>query len=220
MTTREPYASRAAALKAGVRLEVATVLWMVIEATVSIGSGVAAQSILLTAFGFDSLIELLSGGVLLWRLSAEARKADPERIEQVEQRAALISAVLLALLCLYLVVTVILGIVTRIEPEKSVTGIAISAAAAVLMPLLAWGKRRTNQRLQSVALRADIAETVTCGYMAATVLIGVVLNGLFGLWWIEYVAAIGLLYWLIGETREAWERAREENHATNHLSSE
>lgn len=210
MSTRDRYPGRAAALEAGVRIEIATVLWMLIEAAVAIGAGVAARSVLLTAFGFDSVIELLSGGVLLWRLSVEARGGgDMERVEKTERRAARMSAALLLLLCLYLAFTVVFGLSSHIEPEKSVLGILVSAAAVVTMPLLAWSKRRVNTQLKSPALRADIAESVTCGYMAATVLAGVLLDGVFGVWWFEYVAAVGLLYWLIGETRESWEATRE-----------
>ncbi len=210
MSTSDRYSRHAAALKTGVRIEIATVVWMLIEAAVAVGAGVAARSVLLTAFGFDSVIELLSGGVLLWRLSVEAGGGGLERVEKIERQAEQMSAVLLSLLCLYLVSTVVLGLLFHVEPEKSTAGILVSAAAAVAMPVLAWSKRRVNVELQSPALRADIAESVTCAYMAVTVLAGVVLDVVFGFWWFEYIAAIGLLYWLIGETREAWETTHED----------
>ncbi len=68
-------ADRASALRRGVRLEVLTVIWMAAEAALAIGAGIAARSVLLTAFGFDSVVELLSGIVLLRRLGLEARGA-------------------------------------------------------------------------------------------------------------------------------------------------
>ena len=64
---------RAMAVHAGVRVEQVTIGWMVVEAAVAIGAGVRAHSLLLTAFGLDSIIELVAGGVLLWRLLTEAR---------------------------------------------------------------------------------------------------------------------------------------------------
>jgi divalent metal cation (Fe/Co/Zn/Cd) transporter len=76
------------------------------------------------------------------------------------------------------------------------------------MPLLAWRKRLANRVLDSSALRADIAETVTCAYLAATTLFGVLINALTGLWWVEYVAAFVLLLWLVREAREALEAAQ------------
>ena len=92
---------RREAFRLGVRLEVVTVVWMLAEAGLAIGAGLVARSLLLTAFGFDSVIELVSGVTLLWRLSSEARGSSFERAEWVERRATWISAVLLALLCLY-----------------------------------------------------------------------------------------------------------------------
>jgi divalent metal cation (Fe/Co/Zn/Cd) transporter len=199
---------RGAAIRVGLRLEVFTVAWMAIEAVVAIGAGVAARSVLLTAFGFDSVIELLSGVTLLWWLSAEARGSGTERIEGMERRATQISAVLLVLLCGYLVLTGVGGLVLRLHPEGSAVGVGVSAAAVVVMPMLAWRKRRVNATLDSAAMRADIAETLTCAYMAAATLAGTALNLLAGWWWAEYVAALALLVFIVMETREALEAAR------------
>jgi divalent metal cation (Fe/Co/Zn/Cd) transporter len=200
---------RGAAVRTGVRLEVFTVAWMAVEAVLAIGAGVAARSVLLTAFGFDSVIELLSGVTLLWWLSAEARGASTAHIEGMERRATRISAVLLVLLCAYLVFTGIGGLVLRLHPEGSVLGVSVSAAAVVVMPFLAWRKRRVNATLDSPALRADIAETLTCAYMAAATLAGTALNLLAGWWWAEYLAALALLVFVVLETREAIEAVRE-----------
>ena len=196
-------------MRTGVRLEIFTVAWMALEAVLAIGAGVAARSLLLTAFGFDSVIELLSGVTLLWWLSAESRGSGTARMEGMERRATRISAVLLVLLCAYLVLTGVGGLLLRLHPEGSVLGVAVSAAAVVVMPMLAWRKRRVNATLDSGALRADIAETLTCAYMAAATLAGTALNLLAGWWWAEYVAALALLVFIVMETREAVEAARE-----------
>jgi divalent metal cation (Fe/Co/Zn/Cd) transporter len=76
------------------------------------------------------------------------------------------------------------------------------------MPLLALAKSRANRTISSASLRADIAETTTCAYMAGVTLAGLVVSMLFGLWWVQYVAALALLIWLIPETKEAVEEAR------------
>jgi divalent metal cation (Fe/Co/Zn/Cd) transporter len=199
---------RRAAVRVGVRLEVVTVVWMAIEAALAIGAGIAARSVLLTAFGFDSVIELLSGVTLLWRLSSEARGSGSPNIEDIERRATRISAVLLALLCTYLVLVGLGGLVARLHPEGSVLGVAVSAAAMLAMPVLAWRKRRANVAIGSAALRADIAETITCAYMAAATLAGAGLNLFAGWWWAEYVAALALLVFIALETREAIAAAR------------
>jgi divalent metal cation (Fe/Co/Zn/Cd) transporter len=199
---------RVAAVRSGARLELVTVVWMAVEAVLAIGAGIAARSVLLTAFGFDSVIELLSGAILLWRLSSEARGSDASHIEGVERRATVISAALLALLCAYLVLVGLGGILLQLHPSGSVLGVAVSVVAVIVMPALAWRKREVNLVIGSAALRADIAETVTCAYMAAATLAGAALNLAFGWWWAEYAAALALLVFVVMEAREAIEAAR------------
>lgn len=203
-----PSLERKEAIKSGVRVEAFTVGWMLVEAVVAIGAGVIARSVLLTAFGFDSVIELLSGAALFWRLRAEARAIDASRAEQAERLVVRISAVLLGLLCVYVLVTSIAGLLLRAEPEGSLVGLIVAAAAIVVMPLLAIRKGVLNRTIDSDALRADIVETLTCAYMAGATLVGVALNIVLHWWWADYVAALALLFWLVQETREAIEAAR------------
>ena len=208
----EPAArDRRAAVRAGVRVEVVTLVWMVVEAAASLGAGLVAGSLLLIAFGLDSVIELVTGGILLWRLSVEGRGGHAERVERAEGRAAWVVAVALTLLCVYVLASAVYGLITRARPEASVVGIGISAAAVVVMPGLGLTKRRLATRLGSGALRGDAASSFTCGYMAATVLAGLALNALFHWWWAEDVAAPIFLFWLISETREALKEAHGEH---------
>ncbi|MEO8744987.1 MAG: cation transporter [Candidatus Dormiibacterota bacterium] len=195
--------TRAVAMVRGVRLELITIGWMFAEAAIALGAGILARSVLLTAFGFDSLIELLSGIVLWRRLSAEARGASIKDVERLETRTARISGVLLVLLCAYVLVTSAVGLLLEIKPSGSIVGIAVAAIAIVAMPLLALAKARANRTIRSVALRADVAETITCAYMAGITLAGLGASMLLGLWWVQYVAALALLIWLVPETREA-----------------
>jgi divalent metal cation (Fe/Co/Zn/Cd) transporter len=200
---------RRVALARAVQLEVLTVAWMAAEAVLAIGAGIAARSVVLTAFGVDSVVELLSGIVLLWRLSVETSGADAARVDRVEKRTTLAAAILLSLVSAYVIVSSAGGLVLRIQPEGSVLGIAVAAAAVIAMPLLAAAKHRVNRKLGSAALRADIAETTTCAYMAGVTLAGVALSMLFSLGWVQYLAALVLLVWLLPETKEAWEAARD-----------
>jgi len=186
-------ASRAVAMRRGVRLETLTIAWMLVEAVLSLGAGVSARSVLLTAFGLDSVVELLSGIVVLRRLQGRAGEAVATRI----------SAVLLIALCAYVVLFSLAGLVLRVMPESSLLGIAVSAVAVVVMPVLAQAKRRVNRVLESPSLRADIAESITCAYMAGATLAGLVVSMATGWWWVQYVAALGLLVWLVPEAREA-----------------
>jgi divalent metal cation (Fe/Co/Zn/Cd) transporter len=203
--------SRSAAVALGVRLEVATVVWMAAEAAIALIAGLMARSVLLAAFGFDSVIELMSGLVLLWRLSAESRGGGVERIERAEHTTARASAALLLALCAFVVVSSAVGLLAGLKPEGSLLGIGVAAVAVVAMPALAFAKSRANRLIGSASLRADIAETVTCAYMAGVTLVGVALSMALGLWWLQYVFALVLLVWLVPETREALEATRA-NH--------
>jgi divalent metal cation (Fe/Co/Zn/Cd) transporter len=200
-------ATRALAVRRGVRIEVITVGWMVAEAVVAVWAGVAAHSVLLTAFGFDAVVELLSGIVVLQLLATEAGGADRGRVERLEPTTTRISAVLLVLLCAYVVLTTVGGLVMRLRPEASVVGVGVAAVALVAMPLLANAKRGVNRVINSASLRADIAETISCAYLAAITLAGLAVTAVFGWWWADYVAAFALLIFLVPETREAIEVA-------------
>ena len=203
--------TRTTDIRSGVQIEVISIIWMVIEMAVSIGAGIAARSILLTAFGIDSLIELISGGILLWRLQVESRGGDVERVEQAEHRAEQIVAITLGMLCVYLFISAVYSLIVRSKPETTLLGIGISAAAVVIMPYLALVKRRVSNRIHSEALAGDAVESITCAYMAGTVLIGLLLNTIFGWWWAEHIAALVFLFWLGRETLEAFEEARSES---------
>ncbi len=196
--------ARTEAVSRGLRLEALTIGWMLVEAVVALGAGVGARSVLLAAFGLDSVVELLSGIVLYRRLQVESRGASVEAVDRLEARTTAISAVLLMVLCAFVVLSSIGGVALRIEPEGSLPGIAVSAIAIVAMPLLAWQKRRVNQVLASPSLRADIAETISCAYLAGVTLAGLVMTLLFGWWWAQYIGAFALLIWLVHEAREAF----------------
>jgi len=202
-------ARRSRALGRGIQLEVLTIGWMLVEACVAVGAGILARSVLLTAFGVDSVVELLSGIVLLARLRLESSGGAAYDVERLEARTTAISAVLLLLLCVFVLLSSLAGLVLQIRPEGSLAGVAISAIAIVTMPLLARGKGRVNAVLHSPSLRADIAETVSCAYLAAVTLAGLMLSMWFGWWWAQYAAALLLLVWLVPETREAFEHRRD-----------
>jgi len=195
--------ARSAALRQGIRLEVVTIAWMLVEAAVALVAGIAARSVLLTAFGVDSVIELLSGVVLYRRLSAQSN------VERLENLTTRISAVLLVLLIAYVLLSSLAGIALHVIPEGSGVGIAVSLVAVVAMPLLARAKQRVNRVIASPSLRADIAETISCAYLAAVTLAGLSASMLTGWWWAQYVAALALLIWLVPETREALEHWRD-----------
>ena len=180
----ECMASRAHHAKEGRRLEYFTLGWNLIEAMVAVASGIAAGSIALVGFGADSLIECLSGGILLWRL--QLHEADESR-ERIAVKLVGVSFIILAA---YVGIEAAKTLVLREEPEVSVIGIVLAAASLIVMPLLARAKRRVAARLQSQSLVADSRQTDLCAYLSAILLGGLVLNALFGWWWADPIAGL------------------------------
>ena len=200
--------SRMGQVRVGVWIEVVSLLWMVIEASVAIGVGFATRSVSLQGFGIDSGIELLTGSVLLWRLTLEQRGASLQAVEQAERRATWVVAFSLFALALYVVGDSALSLLTKSHAESSAWGIGLAIAAAIVMPLLWQGKLRVARQIGSAALKADAICSVTCAYMSFALLVGLLLNALFGWWWADPLAALALVYFIVQEGREALHEAR------------
>jgi len=189
--------ARGPAVRKGRRLEYFTIAWNLAEAAIALGAGLLAGSIALVGFGIDSLIESSSGAVLLWRLQ------EGEKGEEREKRALKLVGISLVALAAYVAVEAIKSLFLREAPEKSLIGIALAAVSLVVMPLLARAKRRVAAQLTSRALVADSRQTDICAYLSAILLGGLGLNALFGWWWADPVAALGMVPIIAREGIEA-----------------
>ena len=197
--------SRSDLVGRALRLEWITATWMLIEAAVAIGAGIAAHSLSLIAFGADSLIELASAGVLLWRLHVEMSQGI-KFSEQVEHRASQIGSALLFALAAYVVVSAAYSLWRREGQEFSTPGLAIAVLAIPVMWWLARAKIRVADQIGSRALRADAVESITCGYLSGIVVIGLLVQFLMpGWWWIDSATSLAIVVLLVKEGREAWE---------------
>jgi divalent metal cation (Fe/Co/Zn/Cd) transporter len=197
--------SRSDLVRRALLLEWLTAAWMLMEAAVAIGSGIAAHSLSLIAFGVDSLIELASAGVLLWRLKIEMRQG-AEFPESVEQRASRIGGGLLFVLAAYVVVSAAYGLWVREGQEFSTPGLALAVLAMPVMWWLAKAKMQVADQIGSRALRTDAVESITCGYLSGVVVIGLVAQLLMpGWWWIDSITSLAIVVLLVKEGREAWE---------------
>jgi divalent metal cation (Fe/Co/Zn/Cd) transporter len=146
-------------------LTAATITWNSLEAVIAIVGGVFAGSIALVGFGLDSVVEVASAAVIVWRLSQ--RTADHVALERAERRAVRLIALSFFGIAAFVTVDAaftLLGL--RDEPQRSPVGLGITALSLVVMPTLAWAKRRVAARLNSVALKADAAETQLCTYLS------------------------------------------------------
>jgi divalent metal cation (Fe/Co/Zn/Cd) transporter len=182
-----------------------TAAWMAVELVVAVGVGVAARSIALTAFGFDSGIEILTSLVVLRQLWLRAGEADGDRLRARERRASRLVGLGLYALVVYIVLSAGLSLALHSRPEASTAGIVLTLAALVVMPLLWRWRLGLAERLDSPALRGDAACSVVCVYMGLTMLSGLLLNRLLGWWWADPVAGLAMSWWIRGEAQEALE---------------
>jgi divalent metal cation (Fe/Co/Zn/Cd) transporter len=198
---------RAANLKFALVLTYITIGWMTIEGAAALLLGWASKSLLLEAFGIDSLIELFSGGVLLWRLRVETTgAATSEHVEAVERRAARWVGYSLYALVVYVLFNSGYGIFVAkrvTDTHESVWGILIGVVAKVGMPILAAYKLKVAAQLNSRALRADAVESIVCGYLSIVLIVGLAATRILGWWWLDSVAALALIPFIIKEARAA-----------------
>ncbi|MBV8303783.1 MAG: cation transporter [Acidimicrobiia bacterium] len=187
----------------GRRLEYATTAWNVVEAFIAVGTGLAANSLALVAFGLDSCIEVFASLVVLWHLGGATEEADPARA----RRALQLIAVAFSLLGVYLLVQAVRGFVTRITPESSPLGTVFMAATVVVMFVLAWGKRRTGRSLGNRPLIANASLTFIDGCLAAGIVVALLADRLAGWWWADPLAAAIVGVVALNEGRENWTEA-------------
>jgi divalent metal cation (Fe/Co/Zn/Cd) transporter len=177
------------------RVQVLTIVWMTVEAVVSLFASWKACSPALLAFGGDSAIELFSAVVVLWRFRAAAAHEDAER------RAARVAGALLFALAAYVAVNSALSLLGYSEPRPALAGIAILVAALAVMPWLAKEKSRLSAATGSTALRADAAQSALCAYLSLIALVGLAVNAIWHMAWADPVAALLIIPLVL---REGW----------------
>jgi divalent metal cation (Fe/Co/Zn/Cd) transporter len=177
--------------------------WMTIEAAVAIGAGLTSGSLVLTAFGLDSLIELASAGVLIWRLTVELQR-DENFSAATERTASRIAGGLLFALAAYVTIAAAWSLSTRSGEAFSWPGLIVALVAIPSMRYLAHQKIAVAEKIGSRALRADAMEAVTCGWLSFVVVISLAAQWAVGAWWIDGVASLAIVWPLVKEGREAW----------------
>ncbi len=202
VTLQNETEERGAQIRRGKVLEYFTIGYNSLEGIIAIGAGIVAGSIALVGFGFDSVIEVISGFALLWRLHGDA---DESRRERLEQRALRIVGVSFFILAAYVTFDAVTSLVRREAPEESMVGIALAGVSLIVMPLLVRAKRRVARALGSAAMNADATQTQICTYLSAILLGGLVLNAVFGWWWADSLAALVMVPILV---KEGWDAIR------------
>ncbi|CAI9389403.1 cation transporter [Microbacterium sp. T2.11-28] len=198
MSTAPATGSRGHVLQRRIRwIVAATIAYNVVEAVVALTAGTIASSAALIGFGLDSTIEVLSAAAVAWQFT----RRDPERWEKPTLR---VIAVAFFALAGYVTASSLIALVVRVEVGHSPVGIALTALSVAVMPFLSFAERRAGRELGSATAVADSMQTLICTYLSAAVLVGLVLNSLFGWWWVDALAGLFIAGMAVREGLEAW----------------
>jgi divalent metal cation (Fe/Co/Zn/Cd) transporter len=173
--------------------------WHFIESVIALGAGIAAGSIALIGFGFDSLVEALAAFIIVWRFGA--RRAESA---SAERRAQQLVAGSYFLLAAYVGVESVRTLLGSGHPAVSWIGIGLAAFTAPTMPLLARAKTRVGDHLSSSATVSEATQNMICAYLSVALLVGLGLNALFGWWWADPAAALVIAAVAFREGLETW----------------
>lgn len=189
---------RRAVLSRRVRLLVtATISYNIVEAIVALSAGAVASSAALIGFGLDSVIEVSSAAAVYWQFSGH----DPEARERAALRVIALSFFALAI---YVTVESIRSLAGGEAAGSSTAGIILAAVSLVVMPLLSYAQRRAGRELGSASAVADSNQTLLCTYLSGVLLVGLLLNYLFGWAWADPVVALVIAAVAVREGRTAW----------------
>ncbi|HLB28664.1 MAG TPA: cation transporter [Dehalococcoidia bacterium] len=188
---------RPALIRYSFGLLVFTLLYNIAEGFIAVGSGVAAGSIALMGFGLDSFIEVFAAGVLLQHFG-KLTQGDGED-EGAGRRAEALIGLTFLLLAAYITAEAIFTLATGDQPQESFVGLGLAIASLLVMPVLGLSKRRCARRLCIPALEAESVETIVCAYLSFTLLLGLGLNALWGLWWADPAVALAMVPYVLKE---------------------
>jgi divalent metal cation (Fe/Co/Zn/Cd) transporter len=193
-----PTDDRRAVLIRRIRLLVAaTICYNVVEAVVAIAEGARVSSTALLGFGLDSVIEVSSAAVVAWQFAGR----DPASRERIALRVIAFSFFALAG---YVTVDAVRALSGAVDAQRSPIGIGVTAASLLVMPVLSLAQRRAGRALGSVSAVADSKQTLLCTYLSAIVLVGLLLNVVFGWYWADPMAAMFVAAIAVREGRSAW----------------
>ena len=172
--------------------------WLTVEGTVAIVAGVMAGSVALVAFGLDSAIEGMASVVIVWRFTGSRLFSD-----RAERRAQVLVAIQFFILAPFITYEALGHLLGGNAAQTSWLGIGLTVATLAICQPLGYAKRRIGERLNSRATVGEGTQNLLCGYLAVAVLVGLLANALFGLWWLDPVVALGIAGVAVREGRKA-----------------
>lgn len=192
----ELVAARHMAVRQGILLSYATIGYNSLEAIGALIAGLLSGSVALVGFGVDSVIEVIASVAAQWRLRIDA---DLSRRSDSDVRTLRIVGWCFVALAAYVTVDSVKSLYLAEQPDRSWFGLIVLALSVIVMPALAWAKRRVAITMQSTALEAEAKQTSLCAYLSVIALAGVGLNALLGWWWADPVAALAMVPIIVRE---------------------
>ena len=183
------------------RLSYFTVGYNIIECIVSIIAGFIAGSTALLGFGSDSLVESLSGTIMMWRFRKHGI-ISKKKEDEIEKKATFLVGITFFIFGIYILFESLRKFIIVEKPEPSIIGIIIAIASIIVMPILFYLKYKTGKDIGSKSLIADSKQTLACLFMSVSLLIGLGLNYLFGLWQADSIVGLIIVAFLFKEGYE------------------
>ena len=183
-----------------------TIAYNVVECGLALVAGSLAGSIALVGFGLDSLVESLSGGVMIYRF-ARHENLSREEEARLERRAVKIVGYTFFILAAYVLYESLEKLIFQEPPAPSLLGLGIALASIIVMPVLFALKYRTGKSLNSASLMADSKQTLACAMLSVALLIGLGLNYWFGIWQADPGIGLVIVALLV---REGYHTLKEE----------
>lgn len=177
--------------------------WMTVEGAVAITAAILAGSVALLGFGIDSAIEGLASVIIIWRFTGQRRLSD-----KAEERAQKLVGVSFFLLAPYVAQDAVRTLIAGEHATNSWIGVGLSISSIAIMPVLSRAKLRIGAQLGSAATAGEGAQNMLCAFLAVGVLVGLLANTLFGVWWLDPAVALGISALAVKEGREAWRGER------------
>ena len=178
-----------------------TVGYNIIECIVSIISGFIAGSTALLGFGSDSLVESLSGTIMIWRFRKHGFISKDDE-DEIEKKATFFVGITFFIFGIYILYESLRKLIIVEKPEPSIVGIIIAIASIIVMPILFYLKYKTGKSIGSKSLIADSKQTLACLFMSVSLLIGLGLNYLFEFWQADPIVGLIIVVFLFKEGYE------------------
>ena len=192
--------------KKALQLSYFTVGYNIIEGILSILAGYLASSVALVGFGLDSFVESLSGSIMIWRFNKKGKQTEAED-KKTEKKATRLVGITFFVFAAYVLYESVKKLIRQEIPQPSAFGIIIAVISIFAMRILYLRKRAVGKEIGSPSLIADSKQTLACIILSIALLIGLLLNYLFGFWQADPLVGLIVVFYL---TREGLETLQKE----------